>query len=446
MPRAAAAGSYTAGMRVTLALVLSLAVLTAFVPRARATDAAPARGGPPEELAAVAGAYRVGDHRVLAVAPFRAGDRWRLLLADAQSDQLRFLFAAPSGGGFGAGRELARPEPVETRLAFEPPRAGHAAALVARAVNGSERTARRVPLRSVELAFSRDGVAFAGTLLLPEGGGRAPAVVLAHGSEDNDRYSFGPIPLVLAAHGYAVLAFDKRGTGRSGGDWRPAGVDVLAADLAAAVERVAARPEVDAQRIAVLGMSEGGWVAPFAAALTPRIRAIAAVSGGARTKGDAYVHKVRRQREAAGDGPAAVEAAVRAAEVEMAASRGRVRDGRGASGFDRRVAYDPAAHWRRFRGPVLYLGGEADVLESAPEAAAWLERLFAEAGHEDLTTRVWPRAHHSLLLGVTGTPDEFASLAGIRQLAPGYWDVLLRWLATRLPPEGARGAVRGGGR
>jgi pimeloyl-ACP methyl ester carboxylesterase len=414
----------TAAIRVVVLFVLALA---------RPASAAPsARAEPPQELASHAGAYRTGA-RVLAVAPFRAGDAWALLLADAQTDGLRLLFPAPVGGGFVAGPELARPEPVESRVAFAGGAAGAPAELrVERADAPGGLVARRVPLRTVELAFERDGVGFAGTLYLPPGAARAPAVVLAHGSEGLDRYSFGPIPLVLAANGYAVLAWDKRGTGRSGGDWRPAGVDVLAADLAAAVAAVASRREIDPARIAVVGLSEGGWVAPYAAALAPRIRAIAAISGGARTKGDAYVHKVRRQREAAGDTDEALASAVRAAEAEIAESEARVRSGVDVRGFDRRVTYDPSAHWRRFRGAVLYMGGEADVLESAPEAAAWLERLFAEEGHPDLTVRVWPRAHHSLLLGVTGAPAEFETMKGIRQLAPGYWDVLLRWLETRL--------------
>jgi hypothetical protein len=78
------------------------------------------------------------------------------------------------------------------------------------------------------------------------------------------------------------------------------------------------------------------------------------------------------------------------------------------------------------------MGGEADVLESGPEAADWFRRLSEQAGDADVTIRLWPRAHHSLLLGATGEPSEFRTLRGIKQLAPGYWDVLLRWLDVHL--------------
>ena len=188
------------------------------------------------------------------------------------------------------------------------------------------------------------------------------------------------------------------------------------------------RSEIDTARIAVLGMSEGGWVAPLAASRLAAIKAIATISGGARTKGDAYVHKLRREAEAAGRSAAAVDSIVRAAKELVASSVRNAKTGRSPSGFDRRIAYDPTQDWRRFKGPVLYMGGEADVLESGSDASLWFRRLFAETGNEDVTIRLWPRAHHSLLLGVTGDPSEFYSLRGITQFAPGYWDVLLRWL------------------
>ena len=223
-----------------------------------------------------------------------------------------------------------------------------------------------------------------------------------------------------------MLVYDKRGTGASTGDWRSAGLEEYAEDLVAGIQAAVKHPDIDATRIAVLGVSEGAWVAPLAASRSTAIKAIAAITGGARTKGDAYVYKVRRQAEGAGKPEAAVDSLVRAAEQLVA---GCVRSAKeGGSGFDRRLAYDPTQDWRRFKGPVLYMGGEADVLESGPDAALWFRRLFAEAGNVDATIRLFPRAHHSLLLGVTGDPSEFRTLSGITQLAPGYWDVLLHWL------------------
>jgi hypothetical protein len=69
------------------------------------------------------------------------------------------------------------------------------------------------------------------------------------------------------AHGFAVLTYDKRGTGRSGGDFT-FDFQRLARDAAAAVDVLAARDDVDASRIGLSGYSQGGWVAPLASSMT----------------------------------------------------------------------------------------------------------------------------------------------------------------------------------
>jgi pimeloyl-ACP methyl ester carboxylesterase len=394
-----------------------------------ATGAAqsPATSGPPDSVKVLAGVFRAGTAHDIVIVPIRTPAGWILLLADQQTDQLRFL--APMGkGAYTAGSELTRPTPAEWTLRFTTE--AKPTELTVEGNGTSLRfAARRIPIDAVSISFHNGPTRLEGFLYRPSGrGSRLPLIALAHGSEDNDRYSFGPIPWVLASQGYAVLVYDKRGTGASTGDWSSAGLEEYADDLVAGIRAMSRRPEIDAARIAVVGVSEGGWVAPLAASRSPDIKAIAAICGGARSKGDAYVHKMRRAAEADGRSKAQVDSVVRAAEELVASSVRDARAGASPSGFNRRLAYDPTQDWRRFRGPVLYMGGEADVLESGPDAALWFRRLFAEAGNVDVTIRLWPRAHHSLLLGVTGDPSEFRTLRGITQLAPGYWAVLLHWL------------------
>jgi len=392
----------------------------------RASDGAAAR---PSYLADLVGLYE-GPRGFIAVSPLGGGDATQLLLADAATDQLRMLFPA-AADSFVAGPEIARREPVQLTVTVRRTPARRVDALVLRRADaGPDEVARRVALRIVPVAFTSGDVRLVGTLLLPPQARRGPypAVVLAHGSETSDRHSFGPVPYVLAGHGYAVFAFDKRGTGASSGSWREVGLEPLAGDVAAAARLLAARAEVDARHIGVVGFSEGGWVAPLAASRTPLVKFIVTISGGGLTKGDAYVHKARRIAEAAGLTGRALDSAVAVAESTIAESRERVRVARSPTGFDRRVAYDPADDWRRFRGPVLVMAGADDVLEPAVRSTAWLERTLRQAGNLDVTVKLFPRAHHSLLLGVTGTPSEFATMRGISQLVPGYWDVLIGWL------------------
>jgi uncharacterized protein len=400
----------------------------------------PASAAKSSGTADVVGLYE-GPRGFIALVPPPPSGGTRLLFADAASDQLRILFPI-AADSFVAGPEVAKPEPVQLAVRARRSVGGRVDALV---LHRTDRTpdelARRVTLRAVPIEFTSGGTRLLGTLLLPPGSHRGPypAIVFAHGSENNDRHSFGPVPYVLAGHGYAALVFDKRGTGQSSGSWREAGLEPLADDVAAAVKLLAARTDVDPRRIGIVGFSEGGWVAPLAAARTPLVRFIATISGGGLTKGDAYVHKMRRLAEESGLTGRALDSAVAAAETTIAESRERVLGARSPSGFDRRVTYDPADDWRAFRGPVLVMAGADDVLEPAARSTAWLERTLRQAGNLDVTVKLFPRGHHSLILGVTGTPSEFATMRGISQLVPGYWEVLTGWLArasrTRTPRD-----------
>jgi fermentation-respiration switch protein FrsA (DUF1100 family) len=126
-------------------------------------------------------------------------------------------------------------------------------------------------------AFKLEPVTFgnnpklAGTLYVPENQtGKRPAVVMLHGSGPQDRNGYASIIALmaqrLARSGMVVLAFDKRGVGNSEGRWDSAGFGELAGDAQLAMRYLAARPEVDPNRIGLAGSSQAGWVAAKAIA------------------------------------------------------------------------------------------------------------------------------------------------------------------------------------
>jgi uncharacterized protein len=88
-----------------------------------------------------------------------------------------------------------------------------------------------------EVEFSGAGVRLSATMTVPGPASASPGIVLIGGSGPSDRHNDGFFDLLrdhLAHSGVAVLAYDKRGAGRSTGDWATATVDDLAADAAAA--------------------------------------------------------------------------------------------------------------------------------------------------------------------------------------------------------------------
>ncbi|MBB2903620.1 hypothetical protein FHR75_004463 [Kineococcus radiotolerans] len=122
-----------------------------------------------------------------------------------------------------------------------------------------------------------------GSLLLPEGEGLFPAVLLVPGSGPVNRDSDHPrarlgitrqFAHALAQAGVASLRYDKRGVGASTGDFKSTGLHENADDAGAALAALSARPEVAASAVFLLGHSEG---ALLAAAVAARGRPVAGV-------------------------------------------------------------------------------------------------------------------------------------------------------------------------
>lgn len=116
-----------------------------------------------------------------------------------------------------------------------------------------------------------------GTFSYPAQGGPFPAVVLVAGTGAHNRdgnISLHKTLLVLADHltrqGFAVLRYDKRGVGLTGGAAYPASTtEDYAADALAAVRFLKMQPQVNSQQVGVLGHSEGGLIAAMLAAQAP---------------------------------------------------------------------------------------------------------------------------------------------------------------------------------
>jgi len=111
-----------------------------------------------------------------------------------------------------------------------------------------------------------------GELYLPAGDGPWPGLALCHGlASRKERHA--DFAAFAASRGFAALAYDARGHGESEGklDGRPL------EDVSAVLDYLAARPEVDAGRLAVRGSSLGGNLAIHATAELPAVRACVAI-------------------------------------------------------------------------------------------------------------------------------------------------------------------------
>ncbi len=111
---------------------------------------------------------------------------------------------------------------------------------------------------------SSDGVELAGTLVFPARAARpVPAVILLHGAEAATRsFVYRMHANIFLDREMAVLLYDKRGAGESGGDHDSATFARLVEDALAAVRLLRDREDVDAAGIGLIGASQSGWLTP----------------------------------------------------------------------------------------------------------------------------------------------------------------------------------------
>ncbi|MCK6540853.1 MAG: lysophospholipase, partial [Anaerolineales bacterium] len=124
--------------------------------------------------------------------------------------------------------------------------------------------------RAAEVTIDTGAVTLAGTLLLPLNEPPAPAVIIIPGSGAATRNGswnmYRRIGEYLVQRGIAVLLYDKRGVGGSSGDWKSETFDERAQDVAAIVEYLQSRAEIDPTRIGLIGHSQGAYIAPLVVA------------------------------------------------------------------------------------------------------------------------------------------------------------------------------------
>jgi len=132
-----------------------------------------------------------------------------------------------------------------------------------------------VELKPVTLEV--DGINIAGQLYLPEGDGPYPTVCACHGipagiPDPTDR-GYASLAEKISPYGFAVLIFNFRGTGASGGNLDMPG---WTRDLKAVIDYLYALPQLDNTYLSLLGFSGGAAVSVYLAAEDKRVSSVVA--------------------------------------------------------------------------------------------------------------------------------------------------------------------------
>jgi dienelactone hydrolase len=255
-----------------------------------------------------------------------------------------------------------------------------------------------------------------GTLTLPKGPGPFPAVVLVHGSGPNDRdesvgsnKTFKDLAWGLAGQGIAVLRYDKR-TKTHGKEivqlTNLTVKDETVDDAQAAVDLLAAQPEIQAKHVFVLGHSLGGYLGPRIAAGDAKVAGLILLAGSTRPMEELAVEQVRYIAGLNGKITPQGQEAIERVEKQVAAIRnpdlkpGTIVKFLGvaipSNYFLDLRDYHPAEMAATLHIPILVLQGERDYQVSTADFDGWKKFL---GNQPTASFKSYPTLNHLFMPG-----------------------------------------------
>jgi uncharacterized protein len=332
------------------------------------------------------------------------------------------------------------------------------------------------PYTEEEVSYrnEKDNIKLAGTLTLPRGGGSHPAVVLITGSGAQDRNETiaGHRPfLVLADHltrnGIAVLRVDDRGVGGSEPGSPMATSDNYAGDVLAGVQFLKSRKEINAKKIGLIGHSEGGMIAPIAAARSTDVAFIVLLAGAGQRGEDVIYSQTELIQKAMGTDPEVITEAI-ALQKRIHAIVKAQEDGKrigdlvnedmtrfvaGLNESQRRafvpiestmkalspmyqtawfryfIMFDPAPVLKKVTVPVLALNGEQDLQVPWKENLDLIAAALKAGNNKDFTTKSFPKLNHLFQTSQTGALSEYGKIE--ETMSPEVLNTIAEWILKR---------------
>lgn len=222
-----------------------------------------------------------------------------------------------------------------------------------------------------------------GMLLVPEGEGPFPTVIIIHGSGTSRRNSvwYLSVAQYLQQQGIAVLLPDKRGSEKSEGEWLGASFGELATDTISAVEFVKHQQMFEYSTIGLLGMSQGGWIAPVVAAKTDDVSFVVSMAGSAVTTEEQLLHE-----EIYNIAPYTYTSIAKL--IAPISSRALMKK----EFFIPTAGFDPIPYWKDVDVPVFFALGGDD--ENVPVEASI--RRLKENDLNHFAIKVYPDGGHAI--------------------------------------------------
>jgi len=399
------------------------------------------------------GYYEMQPGHIVSVLKFPLGP----VYSDYKTGRVGVLFPS-SQDTFFAGPAFQVPVPIVIRCRVSTDPAAKLVALHWDDESGQQ-IGQKLNQPSEEVTFKDGDVTLSGTLVLPRSKGPHPALIRIQGAGPQTRRN--AFDGWFAYHGVAYLSFDKRGTGKSTGDWREAGISELADDVLAAVRFLRQRDDIDPDQIGIEGDSEGGWIAPAVATRDSRIKFIVIWAGPAMDYVPELMNEVEENLKASGVSGDELRKALefkRQAFAMLAGGAGLSDDAWAKfqafvgpyrkekwfsyvrepeqRGWPQKKLYlmaqiKSSELWSRVKIPVLALYAGKDLNVPAARNVTALTQELTAADNKDFTIKVFPNANHDGF----ETPDSMLNgeqMRYLQRLAPGLVNTQITWVLAHV--------------
>jgi hypothetical protein len=314
-----------------------------------------------------------------------------------------------------------------------------------------------VSVIKIDKTFRDGSVTLSGTLYMPVTDHKVSAIIAfqAASTSTRDLPLFRHLKQMLPSLGVAVLIFDRRGSGKSGGTPADGNYEALADDGIAALHMLAHDSHIDARKIGFWGLSQGGWISLLAASRCSQAAFAISISAPMVTPDVQMVFAVQNILRIDGYPQGDIDLATHAREAVDKFERGQLDRATAQkrldaviskpwfpfiymdktfhdpaqSGWAKEERQDPLKWLAKDKLPTLILYGAKDPWVPVKTSVARIEARAAQL--PNISLRVLADADHDMML--SATPMEQVDPQNLTAQAPEdpeYFAVLAAWLTA----------------
>ena len=326
-------------------------------------------------------------------------------------------------------------------------------------------------IKEVEFKNEADNITLAGTLTFPKGKGPFAVAVMISGSGPQDRNEeiLGHKPFwVIADHmaksKIAILRFDDRGVGKSGGKFQGATSLDFVKDVEAAVAFLKTQKKIDQNKIGLIGHSEGGLIAPMVAVNEKNAIAFAILMAGPGILGSEIII-LQQELISRVNGTSEEEIAkdkrwaeklfqfmepklssknfdsemkqfidslntAESTEIPNGMTQQQLNDLLFNTFCDPWMKcflfLDPSVALAKLKCPVLSINGSLDLQVPPNENLSAIKKQIESNGNSKVTIKEFPRLNHLFQECATGSPNEYGSIE--QTISPEVLKTMSEWI------------------